>query len=49
MDEWLIRTVMQLHTETYIRVVLFTSGLEITGFASQFVSQNQPVTNQINI
>ena len=25
------------------------SGLEITGFASQFASQNQPVANQINI
>ena len=25
------------------------TGLKITGFASQFASQNQPVENQINI
>ena len=31
------------------RMCLDTSGLEITGFASQFASENQPVANQINI
>ena len=36
-----------------VQIVLLTqkcyTGLKLTGFASQYASQNQPVANQINI
>ena len=33
----------------FVFSVIIITGLEVTGFASQFASENQPVANQIKI